>query len=86
MKKLALLPLAIAVSMSAAAQPAAVVTYTDLVRQLTDLENLATLPAPDELCAQWSSYDRHSRYDAATDKYVGWDANGDGNGIIRKRR
>jgi hypothetical protein len=59
-------------------------SYTDLVRRLTDLEYLATVPAPGETCSQWSSYDRRSRYDAATGKYVGWDANGDGNGIIRK--
>jgi hypothetical protein len=59
-------------------------TYTDLVNRLTDLEYLATLPAPGDQCAQWSSYDRKSRYDEATGKYVGWDANGDGGGIIRK--
>ena len=59
-------------------------TYVDLVKRLTDLEQLATTPAPGEQCAQWSSYDRASRYDTATGKYVGWDANGDGNGIIRK--
>ena len=34
--------------------------------------------------SQWSSYDRASRYDSQTGKYVHWDANGDGNGIIRK--
>src|ERR1039457_1438216 len=59
-------------------------TYVDLVKRLTDLEQLASTPAPGEQCAQWSSYDRRSRYDTATSKYVGWDANGDGNGIIRK--
>ena len=59
-------------------------SYVDLVKRLTDLEYLATLPAPGEQCAQWSSYDRASRYDAATGKYVAWDANGDGDGIIRK--
>jgi hypothetical protein len=59
-------------------------TYIDLVHRLTDLERLATLPAPGETCAQWSSYDRRSRYDEATGKYLGWDANGDGNGFIRK--
>ena len=59
-------------------------TYVDLVKRLTDLEQLATLPAPGDQCAQWSSYDRASRYDAATGKYIGWDANGDGDGIIRK--
>src|SRR5512142_429179 len=59
-------------------------TYLDLIKRITDLERLAILPAPGEKCAQWSSYDRKSRYDEATGKYVGWDANGDGNGIIRK--
>jgi hypothetical protein len=58
-------------------------TYVDLVHRLTDLEGLAVLPVQGEICAQWSSYDRASRYDTAAGKYVGWDANGDGNGIIR---
>jgi hypothetical protein len=56
----------------------------DLVNRLTDLEYLASLPADGERCAQWSSYDRKSRYDEKQDKYVGWDANGDGDGFIRK--
>ncbi|MEJ2704454.1 MAG: DUF2961 domain-containing protein, partial [Sedimentisphaerales bacterium] len=59
-------------------------TYVDLIGRLTDLEHLATLPAPGEKCAQWSSYDRRSKYDATTGKYVNWSANGDGTGIIRK--
>ncbi len=59
-------------------------TYVDLVHRLTDLERLATLPAPGETCAQWSSYDRASKYDEASGKYVGWDANGDGDGFIRR--
>ena len=37
-------------------------TYVDLLHRLTDLERLATLPAPGEQCALWSSYDRKSRY------------------------
>ena len=41
------------------------------------------LPSAGETCAQWSSYDRASTYDEKTGKYVHWDANGDGNGIIR---
>ena len=53
-------------------------TYTDLVNRLTDLEFLATLPAEDEFCRQWSSYDRSSRYDEATGKYVNWADNSDG--------
>ena len=60
------------------------ITYVDLVKRLTDLEQLAVTPVPGEQCAQWSSYDRKSKYDAATGKYVGWDANGDNDGVIRK--
>jgi hypothetical protein len=59
-------------------------TYAELTSRLTDLEHLATLPAPGETTRQWSSYDRASKYDAQTGKYVHWDANGDGGGIIRK--
>jgi Protein of unknown function (DUF2961) len=59
-------------------------SYTDLAGRLTDLEYLATIPAPGDQCAQFSSYDRASRYDSATGKYLNWDANGDGEGIIRK--
>ncbi|MBI5093474.1 MAG: DUF2961 domain-containing protein [Candidatus Hydrogenedentes bacterium] len=60
------------------------ITYADLARRLTDVEYLATLPAPGETCAQWSSYDRASRYDEKTGKYVAWDANGDGQGFVRE--
>jgi len=63
------------------AQPS--ISYVDLVKRLTDLERLAVLPAPGEKCMQWSSYDRHSKYDAKTGKYVAWGANGDGTGFIR---
>ncbi len=59
-------------------------SYADLVGRLTGLERLAVLPPSGESCAQCSSYDRHSRYDTASGKYVDWDANGDGDGIIRK--
>lgn len=58
--------------------------YVDLVMRLKDLQHLATLPSPGETTKQWSSYDRASKYDKAADKYVRWDANGDGGGIIRK--
>jgi hypothetical protein len=61
-----------------------VLSYVDLVKRLTDLEHLATLPQLGEKTAQWSSYDRASKYDEQTGKYLRWDANGDGNGIIRK--
>jgi len=59
-------------------------TYVDLVGRLTDLEHLATLPAAGEKCVQWSSYDRRSKYDSASGKYIDWAAKGDGNGVIRK--
>jgi hypothetical protein len=58
--------------------------YCELVRRLTDLSRLAVLPEAGEQGAQWSSYDRASKYDEKTGKYVQWDANGDGQGIIRK--
>ena len=74
--------LAVAASLAAPAQEK--LTYVDLVKRLTDLEQLATLPAPGETTRQWSSYDRASKYDAAAGKYVRWDANGDGGGIIRQ--
>ena len=73
---------ALALAATAGAQPR--LTYIDLVKRLTDLEYLATLPAPGETTAQWSSYDRASKYDEKSGKYVRWDANGDGDGIIRK--
>jgi len=59
------------------------VSYVDLIKRLTDLERLAVLPGPGEKCMQWSSYDRRSKYDAKTGKYVAWGANGDGTGLIR---
>jgi len=72
------------VASAAEANTAEKLTYIDLIDRLTDLERLATLPAPGEKCRQWSSYDRASKYDKASGKYVGWFANGDGGGIIRK--
>ncbi|MBM3890500.1 MAG: DUF2961 domain-containing protein, partial [Verrucomicrobia bacterium] len=59
-------------------------SYADLVKHMTDLARLAELPAAGERCAQWSSYDRASRYDAETGKYVKWGANGDGGQFIRR--
>ena len=58
-------------------------TYGQLVHRLIDLEHLATLPAQGETSQQWSSYDRNSRYDEATGKYVAWASNGDAGGAIR---
>jgi hypothetical protein len=68
-----------------AAEPSAqVLTYPGLVHRLTDLEHLATLPPAGEHGAQASSYDRASKYDAQHDRYIAWDANDDGRGIIRR--
>jgi hypothetical protein len=58
-------------------------SYSNLVSRLTDLEYLATLPAPGDKCALWSSYDRSSYYDINTGQYINWDANNDCCGIIR---
>jgi hypothetical protein len=59
-------------------------TYPELVRRLTDLQELAKLPPPGEKTSLASSYDRRSQYDAANDKYIAWDANGDGSGVVRR--
>jgi hypothetical protein len=59
-------------------------SYVDLVNCMIDLEHLSVLPAPGETCKQWSSYDRASKYDESSGKYVHWDANADGKGIIRR--
>ncbi len=59
-------------------------SYADLVRRMTDLERLAVLPLPGETAAQCSSYDRASKYDAKTGKYIDWGANADDTGCIRK--
>lgn len=80
-------PLSLALAAACCGQvalAAQTLTYVDLVKRLTDLEHLATLPPTGETTKQWSSYDRASKYDEATGKYLGWDANGDGHGIIRR--
>jgi hypothetical protein len=59
-------------------------SYADLVSRMIDLQRLSVLPAAGEKCAQASSYDRASKYDEKTGKYIAWDANGDGDGIIRR--
>ncbi|NCC94393.1 MAG: hypothetical protein EOM10_14105, partial [Opitutae bacterium] len=63
---------------TAPAGAAETLTYLDLIGRLTDLEHLASLPESRESCAQWSSWDRRSRYDKASGTYIDWDANGDG--------
>jgi len=60
-------------------------SYIDLIEQLTDLERLAVLPDKWERCAQWSSYDRASRYDEVTDQYVNWSSNRDNLGLLNRK-
>ena len=59
-------------------------TYPDIVKMLTDMERLSVLPVQGEACAQFSSYDRSSKYDEKTNSYIGWDANGDNGGMVRE--
>ncbi|MFW6161848.1 MAG: DUF2961 domain-containing protein [Planctomycetota bacterium] len=49
---------------------------------LVDLDRLAVLEEG-VTCKQFSSYDRASRYDAETDEYVNWGANGDRGHYLR---
>jgi hypothetical protein len=74
----------VAVFFAGLAGRAETLTYPDLVHRLTDMEHLATLPPAGEKTALASSYDRHSQYDAAADKYIDWGANADGTGYIRE--
>ncbi|WP_181308015.1 glycoside hydrolase family 172 protein [Rufibacter sp. XAAS-G3-1] len=59
-------------------------TYPELVKRVYDLEYLATPPLEGEKSGTFTSYDRSSRYDAATGQYVNWEANSDGEGFIRE--
>lgn len=63
-----------------AAAQAASYSYVDLVHMVTDMQRNALLPVAGEKSGEASSYDRGSAYQAATDSYTGWDANGDSNG------
>lgn len=53
--------------------------YSDIVRRMYDPRFLCT-PSDGERSAEFSSYDRASRYEYG--KYVNWSANGDGGGYI----
>ncbi len=59
-------------------------TYPQLVQRMTNMRELAKLPPDGEKTSLASSYDRRSKYDALSDKYIDWDANWDGGGIIEK--
>jgi len=59
-------------------------TYRELLGKMDNLQDLAILPNEGESGGCMSSYDRASQYDAASDRYLHWDANEDGSGYIRK--
>jgi len=59
-------------------------SYIDIVNQLADLQRLAVLPEEGEKNAQFSGYDRRSRFDDKTGRYIDWDVNDDWAGYIRK--
>ncbi len=59
-------------------------TYPGLVKRLYDMEYVATPPRTGELSGNFSSFDRRSVYNATTETYEHWGANGDGNGFIRE--
>jgi len=67
----------------AASSRAAQVTFESLVREMTDLDALASFPDPAFDCAQCSSYDRRST-DPAVLTDENWFANGDRGHHIRK--
>ncbi len=84
MKKIQFSLCTAALLLSGAACRAENLTYAGLVKRLTDMEQVAVLPMPGEKTALASSYDRASVYDEKTGKYIKWDANGDGHGVIRR--
>ena len=79
-----LLVLLVGLTCASPATAAETLSYADLVGRMTDMKQAAVLPAVGETCQQWSSWDRASKFDSETGKYVRWDANGDGTGMIRK--
>jgi len=68
--------------LAACVSPAAELDYCHFLRTLTDLDRL---PFLDEgvTCKQFSSYDRASRYDEKTGRYLNWSANGDSGHYLR---
>jgi hypothetical protein len=70
----------LACTLSLGTAQANTLSYADLCHRLTTLDGLAQLPPDGEKSAEATSYDRASKYDAASDKYTDWGANGDGNG------
>lgn len=74
------------VFLSQAAPAEQTLSYRDLVNRMIDLEQVAVLPEAGETCKQWASWDRSSRYDPDTGKYVNWAANNDGPQFIRQEK
>ncbi len=64
------------------ASAAVSLTYEDLLAHLTDLDRLPAIE-PGVYCRQFSSYNRASKYDQATDTYIDWDANRDSGYYLR---
>ena len=60
------------------------ISYDELASRMIDLTSPAVLPAEGETCKQWSSWDRNSKYDEASGKYIAWAANNDGPNFIRQ--
>ncbi|RLD11940.1 MAG: hypothetical protein DRI44_02410, partial [Chlamydiae bacterium] len=60
-----------------------VLTYEKIIESTYDIPKLAVLPPKGEKTALASSYDRRSKYDAKTDSYLEWRANGDFKGVVR---
>src|SRR5580658_5348991 len=84
MKKYIVLVSAFFLGLSALGVQADTYSYPQLVSRMTDLRQLAKLPVAGEKTLLVSSYDRRSRYDATTDKYIDWGANADWANGIRK--
>jgi len=74
--------LASACALSAACVEAEDLRYADLLRALIDLDGLPFIEEGVR-CAQFSSYDRASRFDPATGQYLAWDANVDTGKYLR---
>ena len=77
-RKIWVLSLAVWLSLSACQQEQKALSYADLVNRMTALKSLAKLPEEGEKSAMWSSYDRASKIDSVTGKFIDWDANIDG--------
>ena len=78
-----LVVLALLLGAFAAGARAGELDYRYFLHTLIDLDRLAQIEEG-VACKQFSSYDRASRYDEKTDKYINWGANGDCGQYLRK--